>query len=99
MSQTSAISCLAQVFPQWPEREGDLSLSCRINAWARRHFPRYPSENDCRRAGLKVLGVRKFQGSIEYGISLLKKYKIHIVDCREWRKEQSCYQVSHDQRH
>ena len=46
---------------------------------------------DARRAGLKVLGVRKFQGSVEYGISLLKKYKIHIVDSPEFRKEQSNY--------
>ena len=47
--------------------------------------------SDARRAGLTVLGARKFQGSIEYGISLLKKYKIHIVDCPEWRKEQGSY--------
>lgn len=46
---------------------------------------------DCRRAGLKVLGVRKFPGSIEYGISLLKKFKLHIVDSPEWKKEQTGY--------
>jgi hypothetical protein len=40
--------------------------------WADCAEPGYIS--DCRRAGLKVLGVHKFQGSIEYGISLLKKY-------------------------
>ena len=46
---------------------------------------------DLRRAGLKVFAVNKFAGSINYGISLLKKFKIHIVDCPEWRKEQSNY--------
>jgi phage terminase large subunit len=35
--------------------------------------------------------VNKFAGSITYGISLLKKFKIHIVDCPEWRKEQANY--------
>jgi len=47
--------------------------------------------SDCRRAGLKVFAVKKFPGSINYGISLMKKYKIHIVDCPEMRKEQSNY--------
>ena len=47
--------------------------------------------SDCRRAGLKVLGVRKYPGSIDHGISLMKKYRIHIVDCPEFRKEQSNY--------
>ena len=45
----------------------------------------------CRRARLKVVPVTKFDGSIKYGISLLKKYKIHIVDHPEWRKEQGQY--------
>jgi len=47
--------------------------------------------SDLRRAGLKVFAVNKFSGSINYGISLLKKYKIHLVDCPEWRKEQASY--------
>jgi len=47
--------------------------------------------SDLRRAGLKVFAVNKFHGSINYGISLMKKYKIHIVDCPEWRKEQASY--------
>jgi len=47
--------------------------------------------SDLRRAGLKVFAVNKFAGSINYGISLLKKYKIHLVDCPEWRKEQASY--------
>lgn len=46
---------------------------------------------DARKAGLKVFAVNKFPGSIKYGISVLKKYKIHIVDCPEWRREQSNY--------
>lgn len=57
--------------------------------WADSAEPGYIS--DARRAGLKVYAVNKFQGSINYGISLLKKYKLHIVDCPEWRKEQSNY--------
>ena len=47
--------------------------------------------SDLRRAGLKVFAVNKFHGSINYGISLMKKYKIHMVDSPELRKEQSNY--------
>lgn len=46
---------------------------------------------ECRKARLKVMPVSKFNGSIKYGIALLKKYKIHLVDCPEWRKEQGQY--------
>lgn len=46
---------------------------------------------DSRRAGLKVMPVNKFPGSINYGVSLLKKFKIHIVECDEWKEEQSNY--------
>jgi len=69
-----------------------LVRACTTNGsivWADSAEPGYIS--DARRAGLKVLGVKKFPGSIEYGISLLKKFKIHIVDCPEFRKEQSNY--------
>jgi phage terminase large subunit len=44
-----------------------------------------------RMARHKVLAVEKFPGSINYGISVLKNYKIHLVDCPEWRKEQGNY--------
>lgn len=47
---------------------------------------------ECRRAKLRVVPVAKYPGSIKFGISLMKKYKIHIVDCPEWRKEQGGYQ-------
>lgn len=57
--------------------------------WADSSAPGYIS--DARKAGYKVLGVSKPPGSIKYGISLLKKFKIYIVDCPEWRKEQSNY--------
>jgi phage terminase large subunit len=57
--------------------------------WADSSEPGYIS--DARKAGLKVYGVHKFAGSIRYGIALMKKYKLHIVDCPEWRKEQSNY--------
>lgn len=46
---------------------------------------------DCGQVGLTVIGVKKFPGSIKYGISLMKKYKIHLVDCPEWRDEQANY--------
>lgn len=46
---------------------------------------------ECRRAGLKAMPANKFHGSINYGISLMKKYKIHIVDSPEFRKEQGQY--------
>ena len=57
--------------------------------WADSAEPGYIS--DCRRAGLKVLGVRKFPGSLAYGLSLMKKYKLFIVDSPEFRKEQANY--------
>ena len=57
--------------------------------WSDSAEPGYISE--CRRAGLKVLGVHKFPGSINFGIALMKKYKIFIVDSPEFRKEQSNY--------
>lgn len=57
--------------------------------WADSAEPGYIA--DARRAGLKVYGVHKFPGSIRYGNALLKKYKMHIVDCPEFRKEQSNY--------
>jgi phage terminase large subunit len=44
-----------------------------------------------RRKGFKMYGVNKPPGSVEFGISLLKKYKLHIVDSPEWKKEQTSY--------
>lgn len=40
---------------------------------------------------MRVYGVKKFPGSINYGVGLLQKYKMFIVDCSEWREEQSQY--------
>lgn len=60
--------------------------------WADSAEPGYISE--ARRAGLQVYAVNKFAGSITYGISVIKKYKVHIVDCPEWRKEQSNYKYT-----
>lgn len=57
--------------------------------WADSAEPGYIS--DARNSGLKVYAVNKFNGSIKYGISLLKKFKINIVESPEWRKEQSGY--------
>jgi len=45
----------------------------------------------CRREGLRVLSANTYPGSIKFGISSMRKYRIHIVDCPEWRKEQMGY--------
>lgn len=44
-----------------------------------------------RAANLQVYGANKFHGSIKYGISILKKYKIHLIDHAGVRREQSNY--------
>jgi phage terminase large subunit len=44
--------------------------------------------SDFRKGGYQVYGITKFTGITNYGIDLLKRYKIHIVRCPEWRKEQ-----------
>ena len=44
-----------------------------------------------RRNGFKMYGVSKPPGSVEYGVGLLKNFRLHIVDCPEWRKEQTSY--------
>lgn len=43
------------------------------------------------RRGIKVYGVKKFPGSIKYGIDTLKGFSIFIVDCPEFRTEQENY--------
>lgn len=42
-------------------------------------------------AGIKAYGVKKFPGSIKYGIDTLKDFRLNIVDCPEWRTEQENY--------
>jgi hypothetical protein len=44
-----------------------------------------------RRNGFRVLAANTFPGSIKYGISLIKKFKVHLVDHPAVRKEQSNY--------
>ncbi len=46
-----------------------------------------------RRQGFMILPVSKPAGSVMYGIGLMKNHKIHIVDCPEWRKEQTGYKM------
>ncbi|HEY6949025.1 MAG TPA: hypothetical protein VI146_00315 [Nitrososphaeraceae archaeon] len=46
---------------------------------------------ECQRAGYSVYAANVFKGSIEYGLSIMRKYKLHIVDCPEMRKEQAGY--------
>ena len=50
---------------------------------------------DARQAGLKVFAVKKFAGSIKYGIQLLNKFKLNFIDSPELRREQAnyCYKV------
>jgi phage terminase large subunit len=47
--------------------------------------------SSCLYAGYKVYAANTFPGSIQYGISILKKYNIHLIDCQPWRKEQIGY--------
>lgn len=60
-----------------------------FHAWADSSEPGMIS--DMRRARKKVFGAKKFPGSIKYGIDLLKRFKIHIVDSPPFRKEQENY--------
>jgi len=46
---------------------------------------------DLRSMGIKCLAVKKFHGSIEYGIDLLKRFKLHIVQDQDFRREQENY--------
>lgn len=47
--------------------------------------------SEARRAGYRVFGANTFPGSIKYGISIMKKYNIHVVDVPEARKEFTGY--------
>jgi phage terminase large subunit len=49
---------------------------------------------DIRRAGYKIFPVNKFDGSVEYGVSLVKRFKLHIVDSKAARKEQQNYKYA-----
>lgn len=46
---------------------------------------------DLRRMGLRVLAVNKFAGSIQFGIDVLKRYKLHIIQDQDFRREQENY--------
>jgi len=59
------------------------------NIWADSADPAFIS--DLNRLGCHVYAVKKFPGSIKYGIGLLRKYKMHIVDSPEFRREQAQY--------
>lgn len=45
----------------------------------------------CTQAGYSMFATSVFPGSVKYGISLIKKYKMHLVDSPEMRKEQAGY--------
>lgn len=47
--------------------------------------------SEARRAGYRVFAITPFPGSIEYGLSIMRKYNLHLVDCPEFRKEQAGY--------
>lgn len=60
--------------------------------WADSAEPGYISA--ARQAGMQVLGVNKFPGSIMYGIGIMKNYKIHLVKNQHYQaflKEQTNY--------
>lgn len=44
-----------------------------------------------RRSGFKVMATNTFPGSIKYGISLMKKFKLNFIDEPNARKEQGGY--------
>jgi PBSX family phage terminase large subunit len=44
-----------------------------------------------RRKGWRVMATSKPSGSVNFGIGLLKNFRINLVDCTEWRKEQTGY--------
>jgi phage terminase large subunit len=44
-----------------------------------------------RKKGFQVYGANTYAGSRQFGIALLKKYLLHLVDCKPWRKEQLGY--------
>lgn len=46
---------------------------------------------DLRRMGMQVMGVRKFPGSVNYGIGLVNGFKLHLVRDPDLRKEQENY--------
>jgi len=46
---------------------------------------------DLRRRNIRCLAAQKFPGSVKYGIDLMKRFKIHIVRDRDFRKEQENY--------
>jgi PBSX family phage terminase large subunit len=47
--------------------------------------------SDLRLRGLRVFGVKKYDGSVNHGISVLKRFKIHIVRDRDFQREQENY--------
>lgn len=46
---------------------------------------------DLQQRGYKAFGVKKFKGSIKYGIDLIKQHKVYIVRSHEFKKEQENY--------
>ncbi len=44
-----------------------------------------------RRKGWYVVAIAKPADSINIGLGIMKNYKTHLVDCPEWRKEQTGY--------
>lgn len=50
--------------------------------------------SECRRVGLNVYASNSFPGSIKYGIGIMKKYKIHVVDDVNSRREFTNYRHS-----
>jgi phage terminase large subunit len=47
--------------------------------------------SSARRAGLNIFAANVYPGSIKDGLAIIKKYKLHLVDTPEMRKEQAGY--------
>jgi phage terminase large subunit len=47
--------------------------------------------SEARRQGYQVYATETYPGSIKYGLSIVKKYNLFLVDCPEMRKEQLGY--------
>jgi len=61
----------------------------QANIWADSADPAMIA--DLRRMGVRVLAVKKFEGVSEYGIDMLKRFKIHIINDQDFRREQENY--------
>jgi len=58
--------------------------------WADSADPLFISE--LTQSGIITFAIKKFPGSVNFGIGLIKSYKLHIVKNRNFQREQENYQ-------